>query len=348
MTKLYGDSPALRDVDLEIRRGEFITLLGPSGSGKSTTLLLIAGFELPTSGEIYLDGTLVTRVPPHRRRIGMVFQNYALFPHLSVFENVAFALRNLRWAAREIAARVHELLGLVQLEALADRLPGSLSGGQQQRVALARALAFRPSLLLLDEPIAALDKRLREQMLLEFRRIHQILGTTMVFVTHDQEEALVMSDRIAVMDKGEVVQVGTPRELYDQPSAPFVAEFLGDTNVLAGVAAAPGVIRIDRGLSEISVEHGLPVGSSVHVVIRPEKIIFGEAIQGWNHITATVEEALYLGGTTRYRLRADPGQAIVVKEMNNRRARSALPGERVLLSWHSSDAHIIGPNAVTW
>ncbi len=345
ISKRYGPVVALEKLDLDIRRGEFLTLLGPSGSGKSTTLMLIAGFESPTTGEIYLDGRPVSRVPPHRRRIGIVFQSYALFPHLTVFENIAFALRNLRWPRARIDARVGELLKLIQLEGLAGRRPAQLSGGQQQRVALARALAFEPSVLLLDEPVGALDRKLREQMLGEFRRIHATLGTTMIYVTHDQEEALVMSDRIAVMNQGRVVRLGTPRELYEDPRDLFVADFLGETNLIPARVLGPDQVVAEPGGWRIRVRHTEASGAAVSVAVRPEKLVLGDVRPDWNAVDATVEEALYLGETTRYRLRARTGHVLCAKRQNRGSAGEYPVGARVTAGWDPVDGRLLPPRA---
>jgi spermidine/putrescine ABC transporter ATP-binding subunit len=343
VSKRYGPAMALEELSLSIRQGEFFTLLGPSGSGKSTTLLLIAGFQEPTSGELYLQERPLSRIPPHKRRIGVVFQSYALFPHLTIFENVAFALRNLRWPEQEIRAQVDAMLSLVQLSGFEQRLPAQLSGGQQQRVALARALAFRPSLLLLDEPIGALDRKLRERMLIEFRRVHRTLGTTMIYVTHDQEEALVMSDRIGVMNHGRLVAVGTPRELYESPRDPFVAEFLGETNLLPGTALPAGRVKLDGG-EELAVAHDVSAGATVLVVVRPEKI----AVQadapipaGWNWLRGRIEDVVYLGEATRYRVRAGAGAVLRVKQLNRHLSPGHALGSDVVLCWHVADCHVL-------
>jgi spermidine/putrescine ABC transporter ATP-binding subunit len=342
ITKRYGTVTALEALDLSITRGEFFTLLGPSGSGKSTTLLLIAGFQEPTSGELYLDERPMSRIPAHKRQIGVVFQSYALFPHLTIFENVAFALRNMRWPEREIRDQVREMLSLVQLEGYEQRLPAQLSGGQQQRVALARSLAFRPSVLLLDEPIGALDRRLREHMLIEFRRIHSVLGTTMIYVTHDQEEALVMSDRIGVMNHGKLVRVGTPRELYEDPRDPFLAEFLGETNLLPGEVRPSGGVLLRGGCREISVAIEASAGTKVTIVVRPEKITLSSTVPdgpGSACIRGTIEEVIYVGEATKYRVRTPAGEIVRVKQLNRKLAPDYVVGSEVALHWHESDSH---------
>jgi ABC-type Fe3+/spermidine/putrescine transport system ATPase subunit len=332
------------DLCVEIRGGEFFTLVGPSGSGKSTSLLLIAGFEAPTSGEIYLGGRALSGVPAHRRQIGVVFQSYALFPHLTVFENVAFALRNLHWPDPDIRTQVRAMLALVQLEGCEDRLPGHLSGGQQQRVALARSLAFRPSVLLLDEPLGALDRKLREHMLIEFRRIHRTLGTTMIYVTHDQEEALVMSDRIGVMNEGRLVEVGRPRELYEDSVDPFVADFLGEINLLAGTVRASGEIELDGGEALVAAAHGAPPGARVRVAFRPERVTVsagGARRDGWNEIGGRVEEVIYVGEVTKYRIRTPGGHLVRAKQLNDRRVARYEAGADVTVAWHMSDGRLL-------
>jgi len=344
VTKRYGAITAVDALMLEIQQGEFFTLLGPSGSGKSTTLLLIAGFEQLTEGEIYLGERPLSHIAAHKREIGVVFQSYALFPHLTVFENVAFALRNLRWKEPEIRAQVREMLALVKLEQCEERLPAELSGGQQQRVALARSLAFRPSVLLLDEPIGALDRKLREHMLVEFKRIHRSLSTTMIYVTHDQEEALVMSDRIGVMNHGRLVAVGSPRELYEAPKDPFVAEFLGETNLLAGVAQPSGRVVLDGGSEEVTAAEVAAPGSKVHVVVRPEKVALSpgsETLDGWNRIRGRVEEVIYVGEATKYRVRTQAGALMRVKQLNRQMSPTYEVGRDVALCWHASDSRLL-------
>src|SRR5438034_6696152 len=254
--KAYGRVVALNDLSLDIAEGEFLTILGPSGSGKTTTLMLIAGFERPTRGEIFIRGESVVARPPEKRDIGMVFQSYALFPHMTVFDNVAFPLRARRLAARAVAGRVSEALAVVRLPGLQDRYPRQLSGGQQQRVALARSLVYRPSLLLMDEPLGALDRKLREEMQSELKTIQRELGVTTLYVTHDQQEALALSDRIAVMNAGDLVQVGAPLELYERPATDFVAGFLGDVNLVDGV-----VVEIAGGSGRIRITEGLDVST---------------------------------------------------------------------------------------
>src|SRR5499427_7710271 len=278
-----GETLVVKDLNLSIRAGEFLTLLGPSGSGKTTTLMMLAGFEAPTAGEILLDGRAIGRLPPHRRDIGMVFQHYALFPHMTVADNVGFPLSVRRLPAADIAARVERALDMVQLRALASRRPSQLSGGQQQRVAVARALVFEPKLILMDEPLGALDKQLREQMQLEIRRLHRELGVTMVYVTHDQGEALTMSDRIAVFRQGRIEQIGAPEAIYDEPANAFVARFIGENNRVVGT-----VVEIDGTRCAVRARGGamltgtcadrLAPGDEALVSVRPEQIALGEAL----------------------------------------------------------------------
>jgi putative spermidine/putrescine transport system ATP-binding protein len=301
VSKHYGAFRALCDIDLEIQRGEFLTLLGPSGSGKTTSLMLLAGFDSPTTGTIEMDGTRIEGLPAHKRDIGVVFQNYALFPHLTVAENLAFPLTVRRVSKAEIGERVEKALSLVHLDGMGGRKPSQLSGGQQQRVALARAIIFKPRLILLDEPLGALDKNLREHMQAELKHLHRQLGITMVFVTHDQSEALNLSDRVAVFNKGRLEQVDAPELLYERPCTPFVASFIGENNLLDGrVEALTGglaAIRLEAGTVLNTKVAGRPaVGDRVKVGIRPEHVTVGE---GKSAFAARVVEISYLGDTRR-------------------------------------------------
>jgi spermidine/putrescine ABC transporter ATP-binding subunit len=341
LTKRYGPVTAVADLNLEIRSGEFLTLLGSSGCGKTTTLMLIAGFERPDSGDIILSGRSMAGIPPHKRRVGVVFQNYALFPHLTVFENVAFALRNLRWSRQRISARVKELLELIALEGLADRTPSQLSGGQQQRVAIARALAFEPEVLLLDEPLGALDRRLREHMLQELRRLHRILGVTMVYVTHDQDEALAMSDRIALMRDGRVLALGSPRELYEDPEGEYAANFIGDTNVIEGTAQSTDVALI-RGRT-VQIPNQLTPGSSVRFGLRPERVVLDAEDKGLMTEHAKVEEVIYLGDTTKYRLRTLSGAVLLAIQSNRPGTRHLQVDDEVTTGWNPADLKLLNP-----
>ena len=301
VVKRFAALTVVDHLDLDIARGEFIALLGPSGSGKTTLLMMLAGFEQPTSGTIAVDGRRVDGLPPHKRDMGVVFQNYALFPHMSVRDNIAFPLKMRNTPKSEIATRVARVLDMVKLSAMAERKPAQLSGGQQQRVALARALVFEPQVVLMDEPLGALDKKLREQMQLDIRDLHRRLGLTIVFVTHDQDEALTMSDRIAVFNHGRIEQIGPPREIYEWPRSPFVAEFIGETNLLAckvDAQAGEAVHLItDSGLALLAhAGAGRIAGDKVRVSIRPEAIrINDHAAATANRLTARIIDAVYFG-----------------------------------------------------
>ena len=312
-----GASLRVRDLNPDIRRGEFLTLLGPSGSGKTTTLMMLAGFETPTSGEILLEGKVINRVPPHKRNIGMVFQNYALFPHMTVADNLRFPLRVRKLSTDEIEARVRRALAMIRLEEYAERYPQQLSGGQQQRVALARALVFDPQLVLMDEPLGALDKNLREQMQLEIKHLQRTLGVTVVFVTHDQGEALTMSDRIAVFHQGAIQQIDTPERIYEHPVNSFVANFIGENNVLPGI-----VRRMDGGTCEVELDCGpcviacrgpVGLGERTLVCIRPERVVLAPPENHPNRLGATVRETIYLGDQVRICLVLGPQQEFVIK-----------------------------------
>ena len=318
-----GVQLVVRKLDLDIRRGEFLTLLGPSGSGKTTTLMMLAGFESPTAGEILLDGKPITSTPPHRRNFGMVFQNYALFPHLTVGQNVAYPLTVRKATKAEQATRVAKALDMVRLKGMSDRLPPQLSGGQQQRVALARALVFEPQLVLMDEPLGALDKQLREHMQIELKELHRQLGVTFVFVTHDQGEALTMSDRVAVFNDGAIQQVDAADRVYEAPANRFVAGFIGDSTTLRGTVRAvqsnPGLRRCDIVLADGCVltgmnVNGAAVGASVEACIRPERIAIdpntrAEAVQGRaNMLPAQVRGVIYFGDHLRLLCAVGDGQ----------------------------------------
>jgi putative spermidine/putrescine transport system ATP-binding protein len=350
LTKTFGSVVAVQDVSVTIDRGSFFTLLGPSGSGKTTTLMMVAGFAYPTRGEVFVDGKAVAGLPPQKRELGMVFQSYAVFPHLTVFDNIAFPLR-IRGARRaEIRQRVGEMLELVRLSGYDQRLPRQLSGGEQQRVALARALVFRPRVLLMDEPLGALDKKLRAHMQLELKHIQRHLHVTVIYVTHDQEEALTMSDRVAVMHRGRIEQVGTPAELYEAPVSRFVADFLGESNFLDGVvggevAKERWLIRSAgglefRGVGAVPLEAGQPVTAAV----RPEKLVPVEAAAGGvaavNSCKGTIEEAIYVGDTTRYRVALGADGVMTVKVPNRIGLRQHAEGESVALAWSPEETRI--------
>jgi putative spermidine/putrescine transport system ATP-binding protein len=295
LTKRYGSIIALDRVGLDIEAGEFLTLLGPSGSGKTTLLMIVAGFVRPDAGSIRVGGDEIVLMPPNKRNIGMVFQNYALFPHMNVFGNVAFGLRQRRVPEAEIRKRVHQVLDLVQLKNLSERRIDQLSGGQKQRVALARAIVFEPRILLMDEPLSALDKKLREQMQIELRRLHRTLGVTTIYVTHDQREAITMSDRIAVMDQGRIAQLDTPKHLYSNPKTRFVAEFLGESNLLPVAVDKRGVVFAGQ---VIKLNQAPPIGSKAWLVVRPEKLILLDRNYrdtNLNVFEGKVVEAVYQG-----------------------------------------------------
>jgi len=311
-TKDYGGVRAVDALDLAIFEGEFLSLLGPSGCGKTTTLSLIAGFVEPTAGRILIDGEDVTGRPAHLRGLGVVFQSYALFPHLSVFENVAFGLRERRVPAAEIGRRVNDALELVRLDRLGRQRPAELSGGMQQRVALARALVYRPRVVLLDEPLAALDKKLREGMRDELRAIQRSVGITTVFVTHDQAEALGLSDRIAVMSRGRIEQLGAPREIYERPANRFVADFIGASTVLRGRAVARDLVALAPGLTiRVAAGEALRTGEEVELAIRPERVRLAGG-PGEGTAEARVEGLVYQGSLTEVTARLGDGQRVLV------------------------------------
>lgn len=348
-----GVFTAVDNVNLQIYDGEFFSLLGPSGCGKTTTLRMIAGLELPTSGSILIHGKEMANEPAFRRPVNTVFQRYALFPHMSVRDNVAFGLKMRKIKKREVAERVDDVLKLVRLERMGDRRPDQLSGGQQQRVALARALVNSPEVLLLDEPLAALDLKLRQAMREELKRIQKQVGITFIFVTHDQEEALTMSDRIAVMNEGVALQVGKPYDIYEDPTSRFVADFIGETNFVNGrlVAAAGDRYQVElesgaQSLVNCDVVQAEP-GANVTIAIRPEKIFLGtgEAPTDLdNAYTGTVEEIIYIGTDTYYHVRL-PGNALIVARQQNQdytgTAAMLAEGDRAYVAWHAHNASLL-------
>jgi spermidine/putrescine transport system ATP-binding protein len=353
---------AVRDLDIAIAEGEFFSLLGPSGCGKTTTMRMVAGFEEPTAGTVYLHGTDVTNVPPHKRDVNMVFQSYALFPHMTVFDNVAFGLRRKNTPKKEVTDRVTDILGVVGLDGYAKRRPRQLSGGQQQRVALARALVNRPRALLLDEPLGALDLKLRQAMQIELKRIQREVGITFVYVTHDQGEALTMSDRIAVMNEGVIEQLAAPRDIYEHPKTRFVAGFIGTSNLLSGTvtssdpATGGAVIGLGDG-SRIVVPaaHKQP-GDELEITVRPEKITLVAASAGaadsappsraGQHdcaLRGTVTEVVYLGTSTNYNVTTSAGSEVVVYSQNSANdASGPQRGEQVWLHWDPANSYAIG------
>jgi putative spermidine/putrescine transport system ATP-binding protein len=356
LQKSFGDVPAVDGVDLEVRQGEFITLLGPSGSGKTTTLRMIAGFTSQSAGTIEIDGVDMSHVPPHRRDVGMIFQNYALVPQMTAAENIAFPLQMRQAEGAEIKRRVAEALALVKLEGFGDRYPRQLSGGQQQRIAFARAVVFNPRLLLMDEPLGALDKKLREALQLEVMHISRQLGATVIYVTHDQEEALVMSDRIAIFSRGRIEQLGHGDDLYDRPISLFVADFIGESNILRGrfestgdgAWLSRGDVRFRVGVAQAE-RAALPGGSTAALVVRPEQLritpLDGPAgsagSAGLNDLEAQVRDALYLGSTRKYELILLDGQAVSVRRQADSEERAWQAGDRVRLVWAVDDAVLV-------
>jgi len=345
--KQYGDVIAVSDVTLDVAEGEFVTFLGPSGSGKSTTLYVLAGFERPTAGDILLKGQTLLNTPSHKRNIGMVFQRYTLFPHLTVAENIAFPLKVRRLPREDVAAKVRKMLKLVRLEGFEDRMPGQMSGGQQQRVALARALAYDPPVLLMDEPLSALDKKLREEIQYEIRRIHQETSVTILYVTHDQEEALRLSDRIAVFSRGVIDQVGTGPELYARPATRFVAEFIGDSDLLQGQVAATDGKSADIRLGESTIIPNVPVngnvetGRSAALLLRPERVRLSRGQNGDPiGLSATVRDITFLGNNTHVSTVTDWNEALSVRLPFGHEAVSGLSrGDKVWISWDPASAH---------
>jgi putative spermidine/putrescine transport system ATP-binding protein len=332
----------VENLDLDIRHGEFLTLLGPSGSGKTTTLMMLAGFEYPDCGHIHLNGKAIEHLPPERRDIGVVFQNYALFPHMTVAENIGFPLRVRRMPKAEAMQRVAAALDMVRLSNLADRRPTQLSGGQQQRVALARALVFEPKLVLMDEPLGALDKQLREELQLEIKRIQRRLGLTILYVTHDQSEALTMSDRIAVFNAGRIQQIDRPKVIYDAPATSFVASFIGDNNAIDG-----SVVETDGRIAKIRLPDGTMIeamatkhavkGAAVSLAIRPERIYLAPPADCRTRLSGTITEVIYVGEQTRLAIALPYGQIVKVRITNAQSWVDPEPGARVEFGWHLED-----------
>lgn len=336
VSKTYdGVVPVVDRLDLSVREGEFLSLLGPSGSGKTTTLMMLAGFEEPTAGEILLSGHSLANVPPHRRDIGMVFQDYALFPHMTVAQNLAYPLKLRRVDAGQIRLRVDRALEMVNLSGLGKRSPAALSGGQRQRVAVARALIFEPRLVLMDEPLGALDRQLREQLQVELKRLHSDLGLTIVYVTHDQGEALTLSDRIALFHKGRIEQLGAPRDLYERPDTAFVAGFIGDNNLLQAKVQASGIssccVQLASGQSlDARPVRAFQPGDDVLLAIRPEAIRVGGG-DGSTAFDGVIEEIFYLGDQTRLRCVTESGESLQVKISTFTHPVRLEPGEKIPL-----------------
>ncbi|MFM0616298.1 ABC transporter ATP-binding protein [Paraburkholderia nemoris] len=348
LRKQYGDFVALNDVSLSIAKGEFVTLLGPSGSGKSTLLNLISGMATPTAGEIYINGEDATQLPTNRRGLGMVFQNYALMPHLTVFENIAFPLQVRRVPKAEIKDRVAQALKLIQLEHVAHRKPKELSGGQQQRISLARCFVYNPPLILMDEPLGALDKKLREDMQLEIKRLHAELGVTMLYVTHDQDEALTMSDRIVLMRGGAIEQHGTPDALYFRPETAFAAGFIGNSNLFAGAVETMGdscVLRTGPHVLQLMPDPSMATPrAKVSLLVRPEnvRLVTLEADStGCAGVTVVVEDSILLGGVVRHYLRTPEGQVVIAQELNHPGKPKLARGTSMRAQWSLEDARLI-------
>ncbi len=347
VTRKFTDVAAVHRVSLGVRRAEFLTLLGPSGCGKTTLLRMIAGFEIPDEGRVILGGHDVTDVPPYRRDVTTVFQHYALFPHMDVFDNCAFGLERRRVARNEIQKRVVKALEMVRLSGLEKRRPAELSGGQQQRVALARALVLEPRVLLLDEPLAALDFKLRKQMQLELKSLQRRLGISFVYVTHDQEEALTMSDRVAVMNAGDIEQIGSAQEIYERPETEFVADFIGVSNIIEGTVenVRDHISIISLGNAQIEVlSNGVNPGDRVRVMIRPEKITLSQNGSG-GLLRGRVASAVYLGESTQWRIVIESGQEIIVLEQNREASGSTQNriGQPVTISWEAQSAVMLRP-----
>jgi spermidine/putrescine transport system ATP-binding protein len=344
VTKRFGEVAAVDDLSLDIYEGEFFSLLGPSGCGKTTTLRMIAGFEEPTEGGISVDGEPMRRVPPYRRPVNTVFQSYAIFPHLNVFDNVAFGLRRSGVKGEALHKRVTEACEMVQLSGFEKRKPSMLSGGQQQRVALARALVNHPKVLLLDEPLGALDLKLRKEMQLYLKNLQHEVGITFIYVTHDQEEALTMSDRIAVINEGRVQQVADPPTLYEHPKNRFVADFIGQTNVFSGTVESVddgrAILRTASGEKVEATVREVEVGEEAHAAVRPEKIRFGS--EGDNVSTARIRQIVYLGVSTQYIAELPDGQQLVLYQQNFREEDHPEVGEEVSVAWDACNCLVLG------
>ncbi len=351
--KQFGSFCALEQINLTIKKGEFFSLLGPSGCGKTTLLRIIAGFETPTQGIVYIDDQNVIPLPPNKRHVNTVFQSYALFPHLTVFENVAFPMRLKKIDKTEISRKVGEYLTLTKLNGHENKLPNQLSGGQKQRVAIARALINEPSVLLLDEPLSALDAKLRQHMLIELDAIHDQIGITFIYVTHDQQEALSVSDRVAVMNEGRIHQVGTPFEIYERPANTFVAHFIGETNMLEGTVVSSGADVLeadvhDIGRLKIAADKPVQIGAKVKITIRPEKIRINrnkpEHLNGdFNMLSGTVDELIYNGFQSKVFVKTDHRQFRVYKHHFDQQGYSPEVSwkDKVYIWWHVADGYVV-------
>ena len=343
LKKKYGALTVIEDLNLDIKKGEFISLLGPSGSGKTTLLMILAGFEKATSGSVSLDGTHIENLPPHKRGLGVVFQNYALFPHMTVAENIAFPLKMRRYSRSIIKQKVQKALDMVQLSDYGKRRPTEMSGGQQQRIALARALVFEPRVILMDEPFGALDKQLREQMQLDIRDMHKRLGLTVVFVTHDQSEALTMSDRIAVFNKGNIEQIGTPLEIYEKPKTDFVAQFIGETNLIKGIVASidDNFIRMKINDTELKVTkiNSVKLGEEIAISLRPELITLSKSpLANDNMLPGKVRDTVYRGEHTRIDVDTEIGKVIVRSDRMN---SNFVSNNRLIINFNANDCWIV-------
>jgi putative spermidine/putrescine transport system ATP-binding protein len=358
LRKTYGSVVALAGADVEMLEGEFLTLLGPSGSGKTTLLMMVAGLIHPDSGEVWIDGRLATYTPPFKRDVGMVFQNYALFPHLSVGENIAFPLRMRRMPEATILQEVRRVLEVVRLPHVEGRLPRALSGGQQQRIALARCIVYKPSIILMDEPLGALDKKLRDQMQLEIKQLHIELGITVLYVTHDQEEAMIMSDRICLMNDGHIEQIGTPDDLYFRPRTRFAAEFLGESNILtgevAGVDGASVVVTAAGGVKLRAPRSGnVRDPRRVALMVRPERVTIQDAktalpgAEPHNRLEGLLRQVILVGGVTKYYVTLDDGQTIVAFALTGDAKVVATPGSRVSVTWPAASGVLLSAPVMT-
>jgi len=342
--KEYGSVTALEPSNLTVNTGEFVTLLGPSGSGKTTLLQMISGLVDPTHGELWVDGKNYTHTAVNKRDMGLVFQHYALFPHMTVSENIAFPLKMRGTSSTEVSARVTETLAKVQLEKFASRFPRELSGGQQQRVALARCFVYRPQIILMDEPLGALDKNLREHMQFESKRLHREFGTTVIYVTHDQEEALVLSDRICLMNHAKIEQLGTPREIYSEPTSVFAAKFIGMSNILDGkIVEQSGdseLVETQHGRFPVLNRNKLPVGSVAHIVLRPEQMKQGSSESAYvSNINGTVSEVVYVGSDTRFLVTLRDGATLIV--LHDGTSTMPAVGDPITYHWSNQQAALV-------
>jgi spermidine/putrescine transport system ATP-binding protein len=348
VSKIFGEVQAVDALSLQVCKGEFLSLLGPSGCGKTTTLRIIAGFESPSAGEVYIEGKLLGGTPPYKRNVNTVFQHYVLFPHMTVYQNIAFGLRMKRLPKEDIRARVTNMLKIVELSGYEVRYPHQLSGGEQQRVGLARALVNEPAVLLLDEPLGALDLKVRRRMQLELKRIHREVGITFLYVTHDQEEALVMSDRIAVMNRGRIEQLDSVENIYLRPRSKYVSDFIGEVNLFTGTlveGATGGMTTLTSEGDSLTVDtsNHLPLGTAVEVAIRPEKIrLTTEPAQGENTFPAVIADHAFLGPVTKYFVHLDSGKEVMVLRQNqgDEDDRLLRRGERVMVSWDRAWAKV--------